>query len=93
MTTEKESLVEENNDKISVLTNNVNDSQSKLASAKETIVSLQSNVQDVNSRMAEMTEEQTRLLELISSKVGREKFILNFLFTICIITGDPHPSS
>ena len=36
---------------------------------KETIVSLQSNVQDVNSRMAEMTEEQTRLLTLISSKV------------------------
>ena len=69
MTTEKESLLEENNDKISVLTNNVNDSQSKLASAKETIVSLQSNVQDVNSRMAEMTEEQTRLLTLISSKV------------------------
>ena len=73
LTTEKESLVEENNDKISVLTNNVNDSQSKLASAKETIVSLQSNVQDVNSRMAEMTEEQTRLLELISSKVGRAR--------------------
>ena len=70
LTTEKEALLEENNDKISVLTNNVNDSQSKLASAKETIVSLQSNVQDVNSRMAEMTEEQTRLLELISSKVG-----------------------
>ena len=73
LTTEKESLVEENNDKISVLTNNVNDSQSKLASAKETIVSLQSNVQDVNSRMVEMTEEQTRLLELISSKVGRAR--------------------
>ena len=70
LTTKKESLLEDNNDKISVLANNVNDSQSKLASAKETIVSLQSNVQDVNNRMAEMTEEQTRLLELISSKVG-----------------------
>ena len=66
---EKEEIVEKSDTEIASLSKNVKQTENKLVSANETIVSLQSNIEVVKKTVNSLMDEKSKLLQDISLKV------------------------
>ena len=66
---EKEEIVEKSDAEIASLSKNVKQTENKLVSANETIVSLQSNIEVVKKTVNSLMDEKSKLLQDISLKV------------------------
>ena len=66
---EKEEIVEKSDAEIASLSKNVKQTEDKLVSANETIVSLQANIEVVKKTVNNLVDEKSKLLQDISLKV------------------------
>ena len=66
---EKEEIVEKSDAEIASLTKDVKQTEDKLSTANETIVSLQANIDVVKKTVNNLVDEKSKLLQDISLKV------------------------